>query len=282
MASNTEISEIIGKELKCYICKSGPKARKNLQGYRFPSMHQICRICRESKTEDVKKCSCGKAISDEYCKMTEAILKSKSIRFMCENQERGCQEILDEESMICHEPDCILRLVKCPKISCKFKGSFHKLLEHMEEIICYHDEYSRKVDKKWIQKFTLKYFTSVNPMRHNFDGRVFFSIAKVIGNTFFWWVQVIGSQVEAKNYYYTLEFHGIDPEVRTVHTGQVFPIDETSDSITTGYNCLTINIKAMRTQFIDQDEQVSYSVSIQNMKEEAKDDNVESGISDDE
>ena len=282
MTSKTEINEIIGKELKCYVCKSGPKAGKNHQWYRCLSMHQICQICRDSKTEDIKKCSCGKAILDEHCKIIEAILKSKLIRFMCENQERGCQEMSDEKSMICHEPECIFRLVECPGFNCNFKGSFHTMFEHMVEERCFGEENSEKVENKWIQKFDIHNHYSFKVPKHEFDGRVFFSVFIPISDIWFWWVIMVGSQAEAKNYYYTLEVHGIDPEVRTIHTGQVFPIDETFDSITEGFKCLVINKKSMKDQFIDPNGQFSYSVSIRNMKEEAKDDNVESGISDDE
>ena len=281
-ASNTEISEILGKELKCYICKSGPKAGKSLQWYRCLSMHQICWVCRKVKTEKIKKCSCGKAISDEYCKMTEAILKSKSMRFMCKNEERGCQQILNEESTILHESECIYRMVKCPNPNCKSKVPFHELLEHMAPK-CIVNDFSQKDNEKWIQKYSLKSeWKAIRPFKHEIDRKVFFSLGRMIDETFYWWVQIVGSKYEAKNYYYTLEFHGTDPEVCNVYSGQVFPIDETYETITKGFKCLGINKNVMRMQFVGPDEDFSYSVSIRNMKEEAKDDNVESGISDDE
>ena len=93
---------------------------------------------------------------------------------------------------------------------------------------------------------------------------------------------MLGSQFEAKNYYYTLKFHGNDTEVRNVYTGQVFSVDETSNSIIKGSKCLGINNNVIKTQFIGQNDGFSYSVSIRNMKEEVKDDNEESGISDNE
>ena len=62
-----------------------------------------------------------------------------------------------------------------------------------------------------------------------------------------------------------MEFQGIDPEVRIVYSGQVFPIDETVESITKGFKCLAINNEALRTQFIGPDDRGSYSVSICNI-----------------
>ena len=292
MASNTEIGEILGKELKCYICKSGPKPGKNLQWYRCLSMHQICQICHDTKTENVKqsiikKCLCSQHISLGYCKMTEAFLKSKSMRFLCENQERGCQQILSEESTILHESDCIYRLVKCPGIDCGSKVPVLELLEHMEKYGCgAYQPFSKKVGQEWVQTFGVgskAFGKCLYPFKHELNGQVFFSVGKAVFDTFYWWVQMVGSKFEAKNYYYTLKLHGVDPEVRVVYSGQVFPIDETSDSITKGFKCLTIKIEALRSpEFIDSDQKFSYSVSIRNMKEEVKDDNEESGISDNE
>ena len=117
------------------------------------------------------------------------------------------------------------------------------------------------------------------PIRFEMDGKVFFSIGQVEGETFYHWVYMIGSQFEAMNYSYTLEYFGTSKSTCT-YTGQVVPIDEPSQSIIKIGNCFGMSCKVFKLQFIDENFRFNYSVKIRNLKEEAKDENVESGVSD--
>ena len=122
------------------------------------------------------------------------------------------------------------------------------------------------------------------PVKIEFDGRVFVYMGEHFGGkeTFYCWIQLLGSQYEAKNYYYTLEFQGNDPNVRTIHTGKVISVDVTASSIKEGCLNFGINFNMLKKQFVGDDRAYVVSIGIRNMKEEAKDDNEESGISDDE
>ena len=128
-----DFNQILIEQLKCYICKSGLKVGKH-RWYRCLQLHMICQDCKETKEAIAMtaKCSCKKKILLEYCKMTEALLNAEKIRFKCENQERGCQEKLDEENMIFHQSECVYRLVECPNLKCRSKVPFHDLLNHMK------------------------------------------------------------------------------------------------------------------------------------------------------
>ena len=216
--------------------------------------------------------------------MTEAFLKSKSMRFTCKNEERGCRRILDDKAMVYHESECIYRLVKC--FVCWYKVPVHELLEHMK---AKNDYVDRKYDVKVGAKVTLSHTFNEKdlkstfcllPIRLHFDNRVFLFVGKR-RDLFYCWIQLIGSEREAKNYYYTLEFHGTDPNTRHVYTTQVMPIDETSESIIAANKCFGIKFSSFKTQFVHDDFRCKFSISLRNMKEEAKDDNEESGISDD-
>ena len=88
--------------------------------------------------------------------------------------------------------------------------------------------------------------------------------------------------MEAKNYYYTLEFHGIDPKCRSLYSAQVISIDESRDSIKQTYKHFGMDYCVFKSQFVDENRGYKISIGIRNEKEEVKDDNVESGISDDE
>merc|ERR1712062_479305 len=125
-----DFDQILIEQLKCYICKDGLKAGKH-RWYRCLQLHMICQDCKEAG--NLANCLCKKKISLEYCKMTEALLNAKKMRFSCENQLRGCQEKLDEENMTFHQSECIYRLVECPNLKCQSKlVPFHDLLNHMK------------------------------------------------------------------------------------------------------------------------------------------------------
>ena len=57
-------------------------------------------------------------------------------------------------------------------------------------------------------------------------------------------------------------------------------IDESFDALMKADKCFTIPHQAFMAQFVDKDLKFEYSVEIKNLKEEVKDENYESGISD--
>ena len=70
------------------------------------------------------------------------------------------------------------------------------------------------------------------------------------------------------------------PKVTNSFSDQVVSIDETSVSIIENGNCLTISRKTFENKFLSKDDKFKFSVKIRNLKEEVKDENVESGVSD--
>ena len=281
-----DMIKVIENELKCHSCGVGPRAGKSHQWYKCLSSHSTCMVCAIGAF----KCKCGEALSKQYCKMTEELLKLKSMRFKCHNQSRGCQETMVEEAMISHETECIYRLIKCPRIDCKLKVPFHELLDHMkknEPAKHLYKSYSilNGEKQKHESKLTLK-IEEVGghlPVYFDVNGRSFFSIVRVKEETFYQWIHFLGSPDDAKNYSYTLEYYGNNgaSQRTNIYTNFVIPIDEPSHAVEKSFNCFTMSYQAMVNQFIE-DGTFKYSVQIRNLKEEAKDDNEESGISDDE
>ena len=81
-------------DLKCEICKHGPKAGKP-RWYKCLQFHDICQDCKE--TDGNLTCStCHSDIPNKRCKFRESILKMRSVRFKCSNQARGCNEYLEK------------------------------------------------------------------------------------------------------------------------------------------------------------------------------------------
>ena len=290
-----DLNEILIEQLKCYICKSGLKVGKH-RWYRCLQLHMICQDCKEGHLcRDGRAaflaCLCKKKISLEYCKMTEALLNAKKMRFNCENLLRGCQEKSDEENMIFHQSECIYRLVVCPNfnLKCQSKVPFHELLDHLKT-----DEFKgHKKTGSLGEKVALRY---------NFPGTIhahpvllfpalevevngtgtFIVVAKIENGVFYHWIHFVGSSHEAKKFSYTFEYKNEEktPHAHASYSNQMVSIDETSDTIIENGDCFGIPRKLFFKHFVRESGYFEYSVKIRNLKEEAKDDNVESGVSD--
>ena len=167
---------------------------------------------------------------------------------------------------------------------------FSKLLEHMKENAHFRQTISiRRKETETLEEILFeKAFEKgdfyMAPIQFEFDDRVFFLMGLQPNETssYYFWLQMYASKIEAMNYYYTLEFHGTDPRCRIVHSTQVISIDETKNSILKDNKCFGFDFKFFKSHYVDENRSYKFSISIRNEKEEAKDDNVESGISDDE
>ena len=280
-----ETCQVLHDTLKCEICKSPLKAGK-ARWYRCQNHHQTCQNCKE--TGKIDKCSCGKWISKEHCPITEKLLKVKIMRFNCTNESRGCNEILSEKDMFFHENECLYRNVECLKATCNTKLPFHKLLGHMTKNNCF-DSNSSSTNGKFVinyndlseEMYTNGGFIEA-PEKMVFDNRVFFLGGDQSRDvpTYYLWVQLYGSKYEAKNYYYTLELHGIDPNIKNIFTGQVFAIDENRNAIKETKECFGIQFDIFKKLFVDKNRKYKISITIRKMKVEAMDENCESGVSD--
>ena len=124
--------------------------------------------------------------------------------------------------------------------------------------------------------------SSFKPCQITVKNKIFFSVIKIQNGVLYHWVHFYGSPIEAKNYSYTLEYYNDTktPKVTCTFTDQVVSIDETADSIIENGNCFTIFRKAFENKFLLKDDKFKFSVKIRNLKEEVKDENVESGVSD--
>ena len=105
--------------------------------------------------------------------------------------------------------------------------------------------------------------------------------AKMEKCVFYHWIHFLGSSQEAKKFSYTFEYKNEEktPHASNVYSNQMVSIDETSKSIIESGKCFGMPRKLFDKHVLE-DRRFAYSVTIRNLKEEAKDDNVESGVSD--
>ena len=287
-ASRQEFSQVFYDQLKCFNCSSSLKAGKH-RWYKCFAFHLICQDCKEVK--GYKKCSCNKPIASESCGVIEALLNTDTMRFKCENLIRGCQETSGQENMIFHQDECIFRVVKCPRIFCKSHVPFHELLEHMEQNgdhsknIRSLEGYGAKMGLSFsnvlpLQDFGMREFM---PIKIVIDKATFFVICLLKIDAFYQWIHYFGPPCEARNFTFTLEYvNNDDDEFNCSFSGRTPSSNETSESIIENGNCYGIPRKMFEKKFIDPDDnyKFKYFVTIRSLKEEVKDENVESGVSD--
>ena len=278
----SQTSQTLYEQLKCHICESRLRAGKH-RWYRCTQAHMICQDCREVKEKT--NCSCTEFIPLEFCKVIEALLNQDKMQFKCENLARGCQESSDEENMIFHQIECIYRTVNCPDPVCRSQEPFYELLDHMK---------TKKNCRAKIELFGAKNDYSVTvrgfkgpvsswePVQITVDKKVFFSVVWILDGVLHHWIQIYGSPSEAKNYSYTLEYYNDTktPKVTLSFSDQVVSIDETADKIIKTGKCLAISCQMWEKRFLTDENKFKFSIEIRNLKEEFKDENVESGVSD--
>ena len=272
--AKSDFSNVLHEELKCFICENGVIAGKH-RWYKCVKAHMVCQDCKEIKGK--KKCSCDKAFVEGHCRMTESLLNLDKMQFKCKNLRRGCQEKLEKESMIFHQTECIYRLVKCPHDGCGSQVPFHELLEHMKM----KEELESTVHKiRFGEKKAFSFSFSFRDLIE-VESKTFLNCLKLTKGSQWMvhhWIYFVGSPQEAKHYSYTLEYQNEEQTFKNTFVGQVISINETEDSIIGKGNCLGISQSLFGSKFIN--EGSTPIVTIRNLKEEAKDENVESGISD--
>ena len=206
--------------------------------------------------------------------MIEELLKAKDMRFNCFNQGRGCEGEFGEDDLTFHCFQCIYRLVPCPNLFCKLKVPFNVLTEHMERTMCCTEDYyklEKGVEIVRAQTLSPLLFNSFFPFSFlpvglEFDEKLFYFTAEYLKDekTFYFWIQLVGSKYDAKDYFYTLKIHGKNPMILATFTGQTIPIDQNTST------SFGVHIEAMRSQFLDENNQFIMSMSITKMTSEPK------------
>ena len=278
----------IRNDIVCQIC--GDPARPGTrQWYRCLKLHQICQDCRKN----YQKCSCGNPISMEYCKMTEKLLAVNGLKFNCINAKNGCKDDFVENALDEHESECIFRQVPCPSNAltwngyyCQVKVVFHDLIQHYKQhyeikMVAYACNLSKIKTVKLGKEGLAGKDCWLHPFKYILNNQAFLLCQKTTNKVVYIWIYIHGSPIEAKHYSYTFKMigkNGKDTEIS--FKGKVAAIDDSFDTLFKAGKCFSIPHDAFMAQFVDEGK-FEYLLEIRNLKEEAKDDNYESGISDD-
>ena len=278
--------ELLGliPELLCHECKDvpGPNGNKKNRYSCFDASHTLCE-------EHKKKCPCGSKVGKSPSPVIAKLLQN--LPWMCQNYKTGCLEAkMNIEDLDHHQKECIYRQTFCPNLVCKVKGKvlFKDVIDHLQ--ICLKEPIEEEEMLNGDANKFLVLFDS-----NNFDfrngglwfpskitstcGAVFFTSGYVKNDTVYLWLRLFGSSDEAKKYCcsYSIK-HEIGNE-KFSYSGPVHTLDKGFQDIITSGSLLSIGVDAAKRSVNDQ-KKLEVEITITNLKIEAMDDDMESGVSD--
>ena len=110
-------------------------------------------------------------------------------------------------------------------------------------------------------------------------GAVFFTSGCVENETVSFWISLVGPSDEAKKYSCTYSIKSKIGNEKFIYSGPVHTLDEDHYDIMGSGSLLMIGVDAAKRSLNDE-KKLQVEITIRNLKEEAKDDDMESGVSD--
>ena len=123
-------------------------------------------------------------------------------------------------------------------------------------------------NEKWLSKK----FTAFN--------KTFFEVGIIRNNFIYKWIYVLALPDEAKNYYFHAYMKNANGENVLAYYGQVRSMVESHEEVIGSQKCFIMGVQNAERFVKEGTNQVDFSLKIRNLKDEAKDEDEESGIDD--
>ena len=247
--------------------------------------HQLCEECKS-------KCDCGSEVGKCPNPLVHQILKD--LPTYCSHYKRGCRELfMQATDFVDHCQDCVFRQVYCPLFSCQEENGmiiFKDIADHSRAkhgpnswlntrgktiqsnvsfaCMLVMEEGTRGGTYVWLRKMSL-------------GNTVFFLAGRLENDMVYFWIYILGSRFEAKNFACTLSVTSKNG-TKSLFYDHVKPLDEAAKDIIAKKSAFMIGIelaKMLRGE-INENMEWQMDVTIHALKEEVKDDNEESGVED--
>ena len=265
------------KSLQCFKCKDVPGFKEEQQN-RYSCVDESHQLCEKCKTT----CECGSLVGKCPNPTTKQILEELPV--YCPHYKTGCHEtFLLAESLDDHQQGCIFRPVFCPYVSCKqILVLFKDVIEHLTQV---HES------KFWFDATENKFSGDLDTSKNNDgafwkpigikigSGIYFFLVGQIINRIAYFWLYVMASPLQAKKYAYTLSVIGKNGNTFITFNDYAKPLDEGKDEIIENQLVFMIGTEAIM-KIRNENEKLPVEITIRDLKEEAKDDEEESGVED--
>ena len=284
--------ELLGliSELQCHVCKDVPGPNGNKRN-RYSCIKAAHTLCEEHKT----KCACGSKVGESPSPVIAKFLMN--LPWMCQNYKTGCLESkVNVEDLEDHQGICIYRQVFCPNVDCilyrhidceeEGKILFKDVIDHLK--VCLEDPIEQEMSNEKENNFLVIFGTNEefkdgehwSPTKMiSTCGAVLFTSGYVKNETVYFWLNLLGSSDEAKKYACTSSIKNENGIEKFIYCGLVHTLDKGYKDIISSGALLTIGVDAAKRSLNDE-KNLEVEITIRNLKEEAKDDDMESGVSD--
>ena len=244
---NESILENIIETLQCFKCKAVPGITQEQQN-RYTCVNESHQLCEKCKSV----CQCGSVVVKRPNPTTKKLLKDLPV--YCQHYKNGCRQIFVQtqaESLDDHQQGCLFNKVFCPDLSCKKKVLFKDVIEHLKQV---HE------NKFWFvapeNKFTIIY--GMNNIEGYSEyawfpkcikissGIYFFLVGRAINNIAHFWLYIMASPLQAKNYTYTLSITGENGNKCITYHDYAKPLDKGRDEIIEKKSVLMIGTEVIK------------------------------------
>ena len=143
--------------------------------------------------------------------------------------------------------------------------------------------YTKNVQKKQVIQLEerLKIFNEKwRPKQFTAFNKTFFDMGIIRNNLIYKWVYVLATPDEAKHFYFHAYVKDNNGENVETYYRQVRSLVESHEDVIEKENCVIIGVKSAKKFIKPGTNQVDFSLKIRSLKEEAKDEDDESGIDD--
>ena len=182
--------------------------------------------------------------------------------------------------MIIHEQDCQYRTVNCAHLNCYAKHGLFNYVAHFDQA---HKSPSFEGGKTHQIPFSIATTCegiAWNPMKITAFHATFFEVGTVCNGNIYRWIYLLGSKDEAKNYAFHATLENKTAEEKISYYGPVRSMDVPHTEIAGKLPCFLVNVSSVQAFKIGAANDLKYSVKIRCLKDEAKDEDAESGIDD--
>jgi hypothetical protein len=243
--------------------------------------HLMCKKCYHARPIGSKLVRCGRDCNVVWKPALSPFVANvlKELPTKCQFTRNGCQVFIILKKLEVHEVDCVYRNIKCPFRNCK-KGnvSFIGLDDHLE---ANHEDLKKtgKAKSNDIVPLPVKkpaaYFDWI-PQELTFRNRSFFTevlMGAALKNIYFW-IYFHGAPEEAAHYSYRLKIIGGNGSELSFK-GKVTSLDVEKKLKDVFILC------DVQLEHLEVDGQINFEITLYSTKEEIKNEDVESGISED-
>jgi len=237
-----KILDEVADEVACSICKIVPR---EIPLYMSPGGSIVCSTCKNTNPE-------ANFQQNDLTRAMDKVLSN--LPRTCKFRKNGCKIAANLNSIEYHEEDCEFREILCPFQFCQETYAFKDFLDHMKnkhnsDITC---PPSREFEQNG-SKFTMKSkkILATNKVLEEGPSKIAWGykyIGVVSGKKFllnyrfgpsfygekrdvFFWVQIIGSKFETKNFRYSLQVEDQGFEGTYSYKGYVKSLDDKKSDI---------------------------------------------------